>query len=48
MRGTEWLTEDSCRGTLVKVSRGLVGVHDNRRNKTIAVPAGKQYLARAR
>jgi hemolysin type calcium-binding protein len=48
VRGTVWLTEDRCSGTLVKVARGLVGVHDNRRNKTIAVPAGKQYLAHAR
>jgi hypothetical protein len=48
VRGTVWLTEDRCGSTLVKVSRGLVGVHDDRRHKTIAVPAGKQYLARGR
>src|SRR3954447_5975132 len=48
VRGTIWLTEDRCDGTLVKVKRGLVAVRDVRRKKTVMVPVGKQYLARAR
>jgi hypothetical protein len=48
VRGTIWLTEDRCDGTLVAVKRGLVAVRDVRRHKTVSVPAGKQYLARVR
>jgi hypothetical protein len=48
VRGTIWLTEDRCGGTLVKVKRGLVAVRDERRSRTVLVGVGKQYLARAR
>jgi hypothetical protein len=46
VRGTFWLTQDRCDGTLVRVRRGLVGVRDFKKHKTIAVPAGHSYLAR--
>src|SRR4051812_31325426 len=46
VRGTVWLTQDRCDGTLVRVRRGLVGVRDFKKHKTVAVPAGHSYLAR--
>jgi hypothetical protein len=46
VRGTWWLTEDRCDGTLVRVRRGLVGVRDFKKHKTVAVPHGHSYLAR--
>ena len=48
VRGTHWLTEDRCDGTLVRVKRGLVEVRDLVRRKTVMVPKGKQYLARSK
>jgi phosphodiesterase/alkaline phosphatase D-like protein len=48
VRGTHWLTEDRCDGTLVKVKRGLVDVRDLVRRKTVKVPAGRQYFAKAK
>jgi hypothetical protein len=47
VRGTRWLTEERCAGTLVRVSRGVVGVRDFARHRTVEVPAGHRYLARA-
>jgi hypothetical protein len=46
VRGTIWLTQDRCDGTLVRVRRGLVGVRDFKKHKTVAVHAGHSYLAR--
>jgi hypothetical protein len=46
VRGTIWLTEDTCEGTFFKVNRGIVSVRDFPRGKTISVPAGRTYLAR--
>ena len=46
MRGTRWLVEDSCNGTLTKVKRGTVAVRDFVKKKTVVVRAGKQYFAR--
>jgi len=48
VRGTIWLTQDRCDGTLTTVKRGTVSVRDLRRHKTITVKAGHSYLARAR
>jgi hypothetical protein len=48
VRGTNWLTQDSCTGTLVKVVTGTVTVQDRGRHKTVTVLAGKSYFARAR
>ena len=47
VRGTFWLTEDRCDGTLTTVKRGIVDVRDFVRKKTLAVKAGHSYLARA-
>jgi hypothetical protein len=46
VRGTKWLTEDRCDGTLVRVERGRVEVRDFARKRTVIVTAGKSYLAR--
>jgi hypothetical protein len=47
VRGTVWLVQDRCEGTLTKVSRGTVQVADFPRNRTVSVTAGHSYLARA-
>jgi hypothetical protein len=47
VRGTIWLVEDRCEGTLTKVTRGTVRVQDFKRKKTVTVKAGHSYLARA-
>ena len=47
VRGTKWLTQDQCNGTLTRVLRGVVSVQNFRTHKTIKVPAGHQYLAKA-
>ena len=47
VRGTIWLVEDRCEGTLTKVRRGTVQVRDFKRKKTVTVKAGHSYLARA-
>ena len=46
VRGTRWLTQDRCDGTLTKVTRGAVSVHDVRAHRTVIVKAGHSYLAR--
>jgi CSLREA domain-containing protein len=48
VRGTIWLTQDSCAGTLVKVKRGVVDVADFTAKKTFVVKAGHQHLAKRR
>jgi CSLREA domain-containing protein len=48
VRGTKWLVQDSCAGTLTKVVTGAVMVRDNVLRKSILVRAGKRYLARPR
>jgi hypothetical protein len=47
VRGTQWITEDRCDGTLTIVTRGTVEVYDNGLRKTVTVPADHRYLARA-
>jgi hypothetical protein len=47
VRGTIWLTQDQCNGTLTRVRRGVVAVRDFKRKKTVSVKAGHSYLARA-
>lgn len=47
-RGTAWMTEDRCDGTLTRVESGSVRVTDLVRHKVVTVRAGKEYLARAR
>jgi hypothetical protein len=46
VRGTHWLTEDRCDGTLTKVTQGAVAVYDRRTHRTVVVHAGHSYLAR--
>jgi sugar lactone lactonase YvrE len=48
LRGTEWLTEDYCDGTLVRVKKGAVTVRDLVRKKNVVVRAGKSYFAQAK
>ena len=48
VRGTQWLVQDSCAGTLTQVRKGVVSVRDLVRSKTVVVRAGKHYLAKAR
>jgi hypothetical protein len=46
VRGTRWLTEDRCEGTLTRVAQGAVAVRDLRAERTVVVRAGHAYLAR--
>jgi Tol biopolymer transport system component len=48
VRGTYWLTQDTCAGTLVRVRSGTVTVLDRVRHRTVTVGAGKSYFARAK
>lgn len=46
VRGTRWLVQDSCAGTLTRVTEGSVLVTAGR--KRVIVRAGKRYLAKPR
>jgi hypothetical protein len=48
VRGTIWLTQDTCTTTLVHVKRGVVDVLDFVKHKHVLVKAGHTYIARAR
>lgn len=48
VRGTRWLTEDRCDGTLTRVTNGAVVVRDVKRHRSVVVRAGHAYLAKAR
>jgi hypothetical protein len=48
VRGTIWLTQDDCEGTLIRVKRGVVTVKDLVRHKTIIVRAPHSYFAAAK
>jgi hypothetical protein len=45
VRGTTWLTRDTCRQTVVQVRTGRVQVLDLVRKRSVIVPAGKSYIA---
>jgi streptogramin lyase len=47
VRGTKWLTEERCDGTLTRVVSGRVLVRDLRTHRSVLVSAGHAYLARA-
>ena len=47
VRGTIWLVQDSCEGTLTRVRQGVISVRDNVKRKTILLRAGKSYLVPA-
>jgi hypothetical protein len=46
VRGTTWLVEERCEGTLTRVTEGAVVVRDVRRGRSVTVRAGGRYLAR--
>jgi hypothetical protein len=46
VRGTRWLTQDTCAGTLTRVAAGAVAVRDLRGGHTVLVTRGHQHLAR--
>ena len=47
VQGTEWLTEDLCEGTLIRVTRDKVLVTDLVRHRHKVVKVGHKYLAKA-
>jgi hypothetical protein len=47
VRGTIWLTQDRCDGTLIRVFRGRVLVHSASRPHGVLIGAGQSYFARA-
>jgi hypothetical protein len=46
VRGTRWVTRETCAGTLTRVMDGAVDVFDLRAHRTVRVSAGHSYLAR--
>jgi hypothetical protein len=46
VRGTRWLTQDTCAGTRTRVAAGAVAVRDLRTHRTVVVRKGHEYLAR--
>ena len=48
VRGTAWLTKDSCNSTTTSVKEGVVIVKDFGKRKNVRVKAPKSYTARAR
>jgi hypothetical protein len=48
VRGTTWLTKDTCSGTLTVVKSGSVTVRDFVKRRNVIVRAGHQYLAAAK
>jgi hypothetical protein len=47
IRGTQWLTQDRCDGTLIRVTEGSVTVRDIPKKKNVIVSAPRSYLAKA-
>jgi hypothetical protein len=48
VRGTTWLVQDTCAGTLTRVKAGNVAVSDFVKRRTVIVRAGGRYLAKRR
>ena len=48
VRGTTWLTRDSCNATTTVVREGTVLVRDLSKRRNVRVRAGRRYTARAR
>ena len=48
VRGTIWLTKDSCNATTTVVRQGVGDVRDLRKKKNVRVRLGRRYTARAR
>ncbi|HTR73360.1 MAG TPA: beta-propeller fold lactonase family protein [Solirubrobacteraceae bacterium] len=47
VQGTEWLTEDLCDGTYIKVTRDKVAVTNLVNHRKVEVKVGRHYLAKA-
>jgi DNA-binding beta-propeller fold protein YncE len=47
VQGTEWLTEDLCEGTLIRVTRDKVAVTNLVNHRHVEVKSGHKYLAKA-
>jgi hypothetical protein len=47
VQGTEWLTEDLCDGTYIKVTRDKVAVTNLVNHRRVEVKTGRHYLAKA-
>jgi hypothetical protein len=45
VRGTNWLTEDTCAGTLIRVTRGIVSVEDFPHHRTLLLRASHSFLS---
>jgi hypothetical protein len=45
-RGAKWSVQDACKGTIVRVTRGVVAVLDNGTRRTVLVRSGRHYEAR--
>ena len=45
LRGTQWLTDDRCDGTLTRVTKGSVTVRDFVKRRSVVLRAPKRYLA---
>lgn len=48
VRGTRWLTEDRCDGTLTRVAEGAVDVRDSHTGRSVLLHAGESYVAKRR
>ena len=48
VRGTIWLSKDTCETTTTTVKQGVVVVRDFAKHKNVKVRAGQRYVARAR
>jgi hypothetical protein len=49
VRGTTWLTQDTCKGTLFRVAEGLgITVNDFDLNKQVELGPGQSYFAKSR
>lgn len=48
LRGTTWLTDDRCNGTLARVTQGSIAVRDFVRRRTVVLRASRGYFAAAK
>ena len=48
VRGTQWLTKDTCSSTTTVVKRGSVVVRDLVKRRNVVVKQGRRYIARTR
>ena len=48
IRGTKWLTDDRCNGTLIRVTVGAVTVRDQTLKRSLVLKKPKSYLAPAK